>query len=1184
MAHLEYEDRKDQVKSDIFHIRNKSMYSGSKDPVFRKKLLYKDNAFVVENISHSPTMYICGIEIISNAFDQLIKTWNAPDSVGGRVTDIKVKYEYPYITVYNSGKGYNVVKTKDLDGQEYWSPYLSLTKLRCGSNMDKRCEKKKSLSNNINGIGSSLTLYHSNYFRIMTYDKKEDLFYGQVFKCDLKDEDSPLIEGRPNFKRPDGFHGTEIKFIIDEGFLGYKEFNISDQGNFKAFLHAYVILLTFHIKSLGYTCNVYFNDSLILNVINYTHHEILKIDGLPFNIYLGTQMSFSMINNLVGIADPKSTHVDFVMKYLNNILKDEMVKFCEDNNLTKWNISKLKKAIPITISAQIYDLSPGSQTKDLIEFDVSQLSEFKLSNTCINLIKKTVLDHLKKDIVISQPKIKTLKPDYKKPSPNCKHFTLVITEGKHAKSSIDQILDYVGRDNYGLFDVRGLPTNSIRNSEITDEGQIILGPKFLKKDKSGAYNNKLLQLKNILQLEFGQTDFSKMKCKRVCLALDADADAIQITTMILMFFCRFWPDLYKNNFICEWVSPLVKITQKKKNTKNNIQKQLLDTVDKFEFYTEIEFEKYIASLMPNLNIDDIKSNFIKVFDVSYLKGLGSLNKDDMKRLSSTFEDNMLYFRLGRETSKIVNMFYSKNTKARKKFLLELGPKEDLNIIEKNGLKFISVTDFLLKETSFFYLLKISRALPSFIDGMNPSKRKILYCSIKSLNGVKPVAGFAGFIKVEMEYKHGEASLEGTLIGLGQSFKGANPVPLLEGEGNFGSLKEGIKEKIQPRYVKIKKHPLCDLIYKKEDLPLYEYNYDESRQVEPKYMIPVIPISILMNRCIPGVGWVSKIWSRNPFVVIEYIKKKISNEPLFSLWGKGYTPNMIINDKIGDSNLLKEYKTTKEYDPEYKESLIRAKIKSQEYELCIYQKTNNGYLVTELPTGIYIDSVIRHLDEKGIDAHDVSNEDNIGVEIRYKDSDFSDRLFEFNLGVYMDSHLNYLNETHNVRAFDSYEEVIDAWFPFRKNILEARLKREIECLEILILRLENILIFLRSNLFGLTKDSSDEDWENTLIKNNIVKLDLSVLDKNIKAVKDFALIYGSPSFNYIKKIHISKLSVDKINKYQKELENLINKLEAKRLETWESVMIKELDELNDALKKNINQVVNIKKTRKRKVKK
>jgi len=75
-----------------------------------------------------------------------------------------------------------------------------------------------------------------------------------------------------------------------------------------------------------------------------------------------------------------------------------------------------------------------------------------------------------------------------------------------------------------------------------------------------------------------------------------------------------------------------------------------------------------------------------------------------------------------------------------------------------------------------------------MDGLKPSQRKILYASLK--RGLKEeirVAQLAGYVSEHAAYHHGEASLNGTIVGMGQNFVGSNNINLFKPIGQFGCL-------------------------------------------------------------------------------------------------------------------------------------------------------------------------------------------------------------------------------------------------------------------------------------------------------------------------------------------------------------------------------------------------------------
>ena len=103
----------------------------------------------------------------------------------------------------------------------------------------------------------------------------------------------------------------------------------------------------------------------------------------------------------------------------------------------------------------------------------------------------------------------------------------------------------------------------------------------------------------------------------------------------------------------------------------------------------------------------------------------------------------------------------------------------------------TVTDFFDKEYLEYakYVVE-NRAIPSCIDGLKPTQRKVVYIANKiwKSGNEKPMKLFqlAGRVAAEAYYHHGNTSLESSMVGMAQGFK--NSLPLLEGIGQFGSLR------------------------------------------------------------------------------------------------------------------------------------------------------------------------------------------------------------------------------------------------------------------------------------------------------------------------------------------------------------------------------------------------------------
>ena len=73
------------------------------------------------------------------------------------------------------------------------------------------------------------------------------------------------------------------------------------------------------------------------------------------------------------------------------------------------------------------------------------------------------------------------------------------------------------------------------------------------------------------------------------------------------------------------------------------------------------------------------------------------------------------------------------------------------------------------------------------DGFKVSQRKVFFGSRKKkLKKSVKVFQLSGAVAEIADYHHGEASLQGTIIGMAQNYTGSNNINLLDPEGQFGS--------------------------------------------------------------------------------------------------------------------------------------------------------------------------------------------------------------------------------------------------------------------------------------------------------------------------------------------------------------------------------------------------------------
>ena len=119
---------------------------------------------------------------------------------------------------------------------------------------------------------------------------------------------------------------------------------------------------------------------------------------------------------------------------------------------------------------------------------------------------------------------------------------------------------------------------------------------------------------------------------------------------------------------------------------------------------------------------------------------------------------------------------------------------------------VSISDELSKSyLSYGMSVIVSRALPDARDGLKPVHRRILYGMYKSGNTFdKPLRKSARAVGEVMGkyHPHGDASIYNAIVKLSQDFNMS--VPLIEGQGNFGSMDGDNPAGMRYTEVKLKK--------------------------------------------------------------------------------------------------------------------------------------------------------------------------------------------------------------------------------------------------------------------------------------------------------------------------------------------------------------------------------------------
>lgn len=426
--------------------------------------------------------------------------------------------------------------------------------------------------------------------------------------------------------------------------------------------------------------------------------------------------------------------------------------------------------------------------------------------------------------------------------------TLILTEGDSAKSLAMSGIQVVGRDKFGVYPLRGKLLN------VRDAG--------IDKLKN---NPEIQDIVKILGLKFGEkyTDTTSLRYGSIMIMADQDHDGSHIKGLVINLIHCFWPSLMKlKNFMREFITPIIKVR------KGDISKS---------FFTMGDYHKW-----------EKETEDVSKYSIKYYKGLGTSTSQEAKEYFKNINVHRINFLYqGKPDDDALDLaFNKKNAEKRKEWLATANRFDYIDHSKKE----MHYEDFVNKELVHFSVQDCNRAIPSVMDGLKPSQRKILFsCFKRNLSKEIKVAQLAGYVSEHSAYHHGEQSLCQAIINMAQNFVGSNNINLLKPIGQFGSRHLRGKEAASPRYIYTSLSKLTRMLFKDSDDPVLNYLEEEGMKIEPEFYAPIIPM-VLVNGCEGiGTGWSTKIPCYNPLQLVENVKLYIKGKEMHEIlpWFKGY---------------------------------------------------------------------------------------------------------------------------------------------------------------------------------------------------------------------------------------------------------------------------------------------------------
>lgn len=249
----------------------------------------------------------------------------------------------------------------------------------------------------------------------------------------------------------------------------------------------------------------------------------------------------------------------------------------------------------------------------------------------------------------------------------------------------------------------------------------------------------------------------------------------------------------------------------------------------------------------------------------------------------------------------------------------------------------TIDDFLNTEVKTFALYVIqTRAIPNIMDGLRIGARKIVQATLtgdlKRNKKIKMPALIGDTMK--LEFHHGDSSLKNTIEQLGsRHLFEACPLEII---GQKGSLRVP-DASTAARYLSVATTAYLDLF--KTDTDLLHLNIEDGKPVEPKYFLPIIPITLLWRTNSPGYGFSFRSFSFDLNDVIEATLVSVIQQSCSGLYYVQMKPKIV---GIKDSNII------------FNEN------KDSWYNVGEYQMMTDMLVISELPYNISFDKYEEHL--------------------------------------------------------------------------------------------------------------------------------------------------------------------------------------------------------------------------------
>jgi DNA topoisomerase-2 len=336
--------------------------------------------------------------------------------------------------------------------------------------------------------------------------------------------------------------------------------------------------------------------------------------------------------------------------------------------------------------------------------------------------------------------------------------------------------------------------------------------------------------------------------------------------------------------------------------------------------------------------------------------------------------------------------------------------------------------------------------------------------------------------------------------------GANNIPWLVPQGQFGTRLQGGSDSASPRYIHTYLQPNVKKLVPSADFPVLNYRDDDGTPVEPEWYAPVLPMLLVNGARGIGTGYSTYVPPCDPAAIKTMIRDWLDGD------------DAALNRPI----------------PIYFKG-FKGKVDADGTVTGVYQKVKEEFVVTELPPGTwtqdYREWLEKELAEGRIkDYTDVSTDTEVNIRIRGIEEaalvkSLTDKMKTTNMHAF--------NHKGIITKYDRLNDILIEFAEVRLALYEKRRLHTIQALD-------NELPY-HANVVKFIQDQIAEQPQIVLKKKSRVECDEMFSKGGYAKIED--------GYEYLMKLPVSSFTAEQVAKHEKQLAEL--KAEIARLQSTEA---------------------------------